>query len=119
MWSSVVGKTNLSNLSGTLLAGNKDHLLSQAKSDPAKREIHVESPNKCTGDLQNERRSKAGHYRTYKTNLFNLVENKLDCKRNLSRTEKDLRDTQVRRKHEMGNMKRAQEQQVDELSMQK
>ena len=52
MWSSVFGKANLSNLSGTLLDGNKDHLLSQARSDPAKRELHVESLNKCIGDLQ-------------------------------------------------------------------
>ena len=30
---------------------------------------------------KNERRRKTGHYRTYKTNLLNLVRNKLDCKR--------------------------------------
>ena len=37
MWSSVFGDANLSHLSGTQLEGNKDHLLSQARSDPAKR----------------------------------------------------------------------------------
>ena len=119
MWSSVVGNANLSNLSGTLLAGNKDHLLSQAKSDLAKREIHAESPNKCTGDLQNEQRSKAGHYRTYKTNLLNLSREQIRLQEELLRKEKALRDTQVWSKHEMGNMKRAREQQVDEISMQK
>ena len=31
---------------------------------------------------KNERRYKIGHYKKYKTNLLNLVENKLDCKRN-------------------------------------
>ena len=41
--SSVFGNANLSNLSGTLLEGNKDHLLSQARSDLAKREHHVQS----------------------------------------------------------------------------
>ena len=51
MWSSVFGNANLSNLSGTLLEGNKDHLLNQARSDLAKRELH-ESLNKCIGDLQ-------------------------------------------------------------------
>ena len=38
--------------------------------------------NKCIGDLQ--KRTEAQNralYRTYKTNLLNLVENKLDCKR--------------------------------------
>ena len=43
MWSSVFGNANLSNLSGALLEGIQDHLLSQARSDPAKRELHVES----------------------------------------------------------------------------
>ena len=50
MWSSLFGNANLSNLSGTLLEGNKDHLLSQASSDLTKREFHVESLNKCIGD---------------------------------------------------------------------
>ena len=36
----------------TLLAGDKDQLLNQARSDLAKRELHVESLNKCIGDLQ-------------------------------------------------------------------
>ena len=80
MWSSVFGNANPSNLSGTLLEGNKDHLMSQARSDLAKRELHVKSLNKVI--YKNERRSKARYHRTHKTNLLNLVENKLDCKRN-------------------------------------
>ena len=31
---------------------------------------------------KNEKRRKTGHYKSYTTNLLNLVENKLDCKRN-------------------------------------
>ena len=49
MWSSVFGNANLSNLSGTRLEGNKDHLLNQARSDLAKRELHVETLNECLG----------------------------------------------------------------------
>ena len=78
MWSSVFGNANPSNLSGTLLEGTKDHLLSQARSDLAKRELHAESLNRCIGDLQNQRRRKTGHCRTYKKNLLNLVESKPD-----------------------------------------
>ena len=37
MRSSVFGNANPSNLSGTLLEGNKDHLLSQARSDQAEK----------------------------------------------------------------------------------
>ena len=42
----------------------------------------------------------------YKTNLLNLVENKLDCKRNIYERKKALRDTQIR------SEQRAQVQQV-------
>ena len=66
MWSSVFGNANLSDLSETLFEGNKDHLLNYARTDLTRREIHVESVNKCIGHLQNERRSKAGHHRTCK-----------------------------------------------------
>ena len=52
MWSSMFGNANLSSLSGTLLEGNKDHMLNRARTDLARREIHVESLNKCIGDLQ-------------------------------------------------------------------
>ena len=74
---------------------------------------------------KNERRRKTGHCRTYKTNLLNLVENKLDCKRNCYERSSSsyamkgaLRATQIRSKHEMEKMKRAQVQ-VHECSMQK
>ena len=49
--SSVFRNANPSNLRGSLLEGNKDHLLNQARSDLAKQELHVESFNKCIGDL--------------------------------------------------------------------
>ena len=62
---------------------------------------------------KNEWRPKTGHFKMCRTNLLNLVENKLDCKQN------SLRDTQIRSKHEMERMKRAQVQQVDEFSIQK
>ena len=51
---SVFRNANPSNLRGSLLEGNKDHLLNQARSDPAKQELHVESLNKCIGELQRE-----------------------------------------------------------------
>ena len=61
---------------------NKDHLLNRARTDLARREIHVESLKKCLNVVQKERRHKTGHFKTYTTNLSNLVENKLDCKKN-------------------------------------
>ena len=41
--SSVFRNANPSYLRGSLLEGNKDHLLNQARSDVAKQELHVES----------------------------------------------------------------------------
>ena len=54
MRGSVFRNANPSNLRGSLLEGNKDHLLNQARSDLAKHELHVESLNKCIGELQRQ-----------------------------------------------------------------
>ena len=81
--SSVFGNADVSNLSETLLESNKDHLFNRARTDLARREIHVESLNKCINDVQKRTEAQdTGHHKTYKTKLSNLVENKLDCKRN-------------------------------------
>ena len=36
----------------SLLGSNEDRLLTQARSDMAQLELHVESLNKCIGELQ-------------------------------------------------------------------
>ena len=46
--SSVFRNADPSNLGGSLLEGNKDHLLNQAQ------ELHVESLNECIGELQRQ-----------------------------------------------------------------
>ena len=120
MWSSVFGrKRQLSNLSGTLLEGNKDHLLSQARSDLAKRELHVESLNKCLGDLQKRTETRNRALQDVQNEFVESRREQTRLQEELLRKEKALRDTQIRSKHEMGKMKRAQVQQVDEFSMQK
>ena len=52
--SSVFRNANPSSLRGSLLEGNKDHLLNQARSDLAKQELRVESLTKCFGELQRQ-----------------------------------------------------------------
>ena len=67
---------------------------------------------------KNERRYKLGHYK--KQNEF--VESRREQARlqeELLRKEKALRTTQIRSMHELEKMKRAQVQQVDEMSIQK
>ena len=49
MRSSVFGNVNLSTLSGTLVEGNKDHLLNRAKSDLAKTGKNYESARTSSG----------------------------------------------------------------------
>ena len=72
---------NPSNFRGSLLEGNKDHLLKQARSDLAKQELDVESLNKCIVELQRKRTSKDTHYRAHNTDLLSQVENKFNCKK--------------------------------------
>ena len=52
--SSVFKNANPSNLGRSLLEGDKDHLLSQARSHLMKQELHVESLNKCVSELQQQ-----------------------------------------------------------------
>ena len=52
--SAVFSNANSSNLRGSLLEGNKDHLLNQARSDLAKQELHVKSLNKYIGELHRQ-----------------------------------------------------------------
>ena len=52
--SSINKNANPSNLGRYLLEGNKDHLLSQARSDLTKQEPQVESPNKGISELQRQ-----------------------------------------------------------------
>ena len=97
--SSVFRNADPWNLRGSLLEGNKDHLLNQARSDLAKQELHVESPNKCIGELQRQ---------TEEQRL--ALQEQVRLQEELSVKEKVLLK---------GEIKRAQEQRVDEVSVQK
>ena len=102
-----------------LLEGNKDHLLNQARSDLAKRELHVESLNKCIGDLQKRTEAQNRALQDVQNEFVESRREQTRLQEELLRKEKALRDTQIRSKHEMERMKRAQVQQVDEFSIQK
>ena len=102
-----------------LLDGNKDHLLNQARSELKKQEHQVGSLNICISELQR---------RTYSQRLeledahHGYIESRREQSRlqeELSMKEKALRGTQMRKIHEVGEMLRAQELRVDQLSVQK
>ena len=71
-----------------------------------------ESLNKCIG------KHKDWRYRTHSTDLLNRRE-QVRLQEELSRKEKGLRNIQIRNMHEMGEIKRALEQRIDEVSVQK
>ena len=52
--SSVFKHADQSNLGRSLLEGNKDHLLSQARSELMRQEHQVESLNNCISELQQQ-----------------------------------------------------------------
>ena len=110
---------NPSNLKGSLLEGNKDQLLNQARSDLAKQELHVESLNESIGEL---RRQTGEERLALQGAQYEFVESRREQIRrqeDLSMKEKVLRNTQIRNMHEMGQIKRAQELRGDEVSVQK
>ena len=104
---------NLSNLRGSLLEENKDHLLNQARTDLAKQELHVESLNKCIGELQRQTEEQRLALQDAECGFVGSRREQVRLQEELSMKEKVLRNTQIRNMHEMGEMKRAQEQQID------
>ena len=117
--SSVFRNADQSNLRGSLLEGNKDHLLNQARSDLAKQELHVESLNKCIGELQGQTEEQRLAPQDAQYGFVESRREQVRLQEELSMKEKVLRNTQIRNMHEMGEIKRAQEQRIDEVSVQK
>ena len=93
------------------MKGNKDHLLSQARSELMKQEHQFESLNNCISELQQHAYAQHGYIESRREQVRLQEE--------LSMKAKVLRDTQIRSMHKMGEMKRAQELRVDEVSVQK
>ena len=116
--SSVLRNANPQNLKGFLLEGNKDHLLNQAWSELAKQELHVESLNKCIGELQRQTEEQRLALQDAQYGFVEKRREQVRLQEELSMKEKVLRETQIRKIHEMGEMKRAQERRIDEVSLQ-
>ena len=68
---------------------------------------------------KNERRCKNRALQDVQNEFVESRREQTRLQEELLRKEKALRDTQIRSKHEMGKLKRAQVQQVDEFSVQK
>ena len=114
--SSVSKYANPSNLGRSLLEGDRDHLLSQARSDLMKQELQVESLNNCISDLQQQAKTQRLELQDAKHGYVESRREQVRLQEELSMKEKVLRDAQIRSMHEMGEIKRAQEFRVDEVS---
>ena len=108
-----------SNLGRSLLLGSKDDLLSQAKSELMKQELQVGSLNNCIGELQQQAYAQRLELQDAQHGHIESRRKQLRLQKESSMKEKALRETQIRSMHEMGEMKKAPESRVDEVSKQK
>ena len=106
------------NVGRSLLEGNKDHLLSQAKSELMREVHHVDSLNNCISELQQQAHAQRLELQGAQHGYVEPRREQVRLQEELSMKEKVLRDTQIRNMHEMTEMKRAQELRVDEVSVQ-
>ena len=119
MCHSVFRFTDPANVGKSLLDGNKDDLLNQARSVLMKQEHQVESLNNCIDELQQQPYAQrleledAHHGYTKSRREHSRPQEELSIKENT------LRETEIWKIHEVGEMKRAQELRVDEFSVRK
>ena len=80
--SSVFKNADPSNLGRSLLEGDKNHLLSQARAEITKQEHQVESLNNCISEPQQQTYAQRLELQDAEHGFFNLDRNKLVCKKN-------------------------------------
>ena len=115
----VIRFSNPANVAKSLLAGNRDHLLTQARSELMKQEHKVESLNTCINEFQQQTYARPLELEDAHHGFVESRREQVRLQEERSMKEKALRDPQIRSMHEMGEMKRAQELRVDEFSVQK
>ena len=117
--SSVFRNANPSNLRGSLIEGNKVHLLNQARSELAKQELHVESLNECIGEQQRPTEEQRLALQDAQYGFVECRREQVRIQEELSMKENVLRDTQIRKYARNGRIQRAQVLRADEVSVQK
>ena len=74
--------SNPANVARPSLQGNRDHLLTETRSELTKQEQKVESLNSCINELLQQPMLNDWNDRTPITDTLNLDENKCDYKKN-------------------------------------
>ena len=113
--SSIFRNADPSNLGRSLLEGDKDHLLSLARSELMKQEHLVGSLNNCISEQQQQAYAQRLELQDAQHRYIESRREQVRPQEELSLKEKVLRDTQIRSMHEMGEMKRAQKLRVQKF----
>ena len=93
-------------------------LLSQARSELMRQELQVGSLNNCISELQQQASDQRLELQDAQHGYIESRREQVRLQEEISLKEKVFRDTQNRSMHKMGEMKRAQELRVDEVSVQ-
>ena len=108
-----------SNLGTSLLEGNKDHLLSQARSELMRQDHQVGSFNNCISELQQQACAQRLELQDAQHGYIESRREQVFYKKNYLWNKTFSEILKILSMHEMGEMKRAQELWVDWDSMQK
>ena len=111
--------SNLANVATSLLDGNRDHLLAEARSEHMKQEYTVESLNTCIRELQQQSYAQRLELEDAHLGYVESRREQVRLQEENGMKEKALRDTQSRSIHEMGELKRARDLRVDDFCVQK
>ena len=116
---SVQKREDPANVGKSLLDGNRDHLLNQARSELMKQEHQVGSLKDCVEELQQKTHAQRLESQDAHHGYAESRREQSRLQEELVMKEKALRDSQIRNIHEMEEMKRAQELRVDEVAVQR
>ena len=108
-----------SNFGRSLLEGNKDHLLCLPKFELTRQEHQVGSLNYCISESQQHAYAQRLELQDAQHGYIESRREQVRLQEEFSLKDEVLRDTQIRSTHEIGEMKRAQELRVEEISVQK
>ena len=111
--------SNPVNAAKSLLDGNRDHLLAEARSELMKQEYKLESLNTCTSELQRQTHSQWLELEDVYFGYEESGERAISTTGRTVMKEKALRDTQITSIHEMEELKRVHEMRVDEFIVQR
>ena len=92
-------------LRNLFLDGNRDHLLTQARSEPMKQEHKVDSLTSCISELQQHVYAQRLELQDAQHGCVEFRREQARLQEELVMKEKALRDTQIRKMGEMGERK--------------